>query len=320
VTVAETRTKRDHASRRILTAMVLPNLIVIAATFVAVYLGVRKGLAPLAEVERQIAERSPRDLREIDIGPSPREVRPMLARLNELFGLLRAASEAQQRFLADAAHQLRTPLAGLQTQIELATWEGRFRSDAERLARIEDATARIGHLVDQLLIYARADPAAAATQVFVPVSLAALAEQAASSFLDRALEKKIDLGFDITAATVEGIPWMLREALANVIDNALRYTPADGVVTVRSGMRGGSAVLAVEDNGPGIPAAERGRIFERFYRSPGSEGPGCGLGLAIVREIVELHRGRVELADAAFGGVCITLAFPGFMQPGLQDT
>lgn len=309
VTVAETRTKRNHASRRILTAMIMPNLIVILAAFVAVYLGVRKGLAPLAEVEREIAKRSPRDLRQINAASSPREVRPMLSRLNELFVLLRSASEGQQRFLADAAHQLRTPLAGLQTQIELATLAGRFESDPERLARIEDATGRIGHLVDQLLIHARADPAAAAAQAFAPVSLAALVERAASSFLDTALAKNIDLGFEIEAASVEGIVWMLREALANMIDNALRYTPADGVVTVRSGMRGGCGFLEVEDNGPGIPAAERTRVFERFYRVPGSAGPGCGLGLAIVHEIVELHQGRIELADTAGGGLRMTLIF-----------
>jgi two-component system, OmpR family, sensor histidine kinase TctE len=309
VTVAETRTKRDHASRRILTAMIMPNLIVILATFAAVYLGVRKGLAPLAEVEREIAKRSPRDLRRIAAEATPREVRPMLARLNELFGLLRSASEAQQRFLADAAHQLRTPLAGLQTQIELATLEGRFASDPERRARIEDATGRIGHLVDQLLTHARADPAAAAAQSFAAVSLDALVEKAASSFLDSALAKNIDLGFEIEAAGVEGIAWMLREALANMIDNALRYTPADGVVTVRSGMRGGCGFLEVEDNGPGIAQAERVRVFERFYRVPGSAGPGCGLGLAIVREIVELHQGRIELADVAGGGLRMTLMF-----------
>ncbi len=310
ITVAETLSKRDSANRKILTAMILPNLLVIVATFLAVYVGVRKGLAPLDGVEREIATRSPRDLREIDTDPTPREIRPMLARLNALFSLLRNASAAQQRFLTDAAHQLRTPLAGLQTQIELATLAGRFDSDPDRLARIEDATGRIVHLVDQLLIYARAEPATAATQVFGPVSLADLAEKAASIFLDRALAKNIDLGFDIAPATVDGIPWMLREALANLIDNAVRYTPVSGLVTVRSETRGQFAILEVEDNGPGIPVTERSRIFERFYQLPGSPGEGCGLGLAIVREIAELHAARIELADQATGGMRITLIFP----------
>lgn len=310
ITVAETLAKRNRASGKILTAMVLPNLAVILATFLAVYFGVRQGLMPLDDVEREIAARSPRDLREIDARATPREIRPMLARLNELFGLLRDASAAQQRFLTDAAHQLRTPLAGLQTQIELATLAGRFQSNPERLARIEEATARIVHLVDQLLIYARAEPATAATQVFEAVSLADLAEKAASIFLDRALARNIDLGFEIEPASVDGIPWMLREALANLIDNALRYAPSSGVVTVRSGTRGRFAFLEVEDNGEGIPAGQRNRIFERFYRLPGAPGEGCGLGLAIVREIAELHAARIELADPVSGGTRVTLVFP----------
>lgn len=138
--------------------MIVPNLVVVLATFLAVYFGVRKGLAPLEDVEREIAARSPRDLREIDAEATAREIRPLLARLNELFGLLRDASAAQQRFLADAAHQLRTPLAGLQTQIEMLILAGRFAADPERLAHIEEAAGRIAHLVDQLLIYARAEP------------------------------------------------------------------------------------------------------------------------------------------------------------------
>ncbi|SBT06965.1 Sensory transduction histidine kinases [Candidatus Accumulibacter aalborgensis] len=312
ITVAETLSKRNRASRKVLTAMILPNLIVIVATFLAVYVGVRKGLAPLAALEREIATRSPSDLREINVQPTPREIWPMLSRLNELFVLLRSAAEAQQRFLADAAHQLRTPLAGLQTQIELATLGGRFESDPDRLARIEDAAGRIGHLVDQLLIYARAEPGAAAIQPLEPLSLAVLLEEAASIFLDRALAKGIDLGFDIESATVKGIPWMLREALANVIDNAVRYTPVNGVVTVRSGIRDQFPFLEVEDNGPGVPAAECSRIFERFYRLPGSSGAGCGLGLAIVREIAELHRARIELANPVTGGLRITLIFSAF--------
>jgi two-component system sensor histidine kinase TctE len=320
ITVAETIVKRNGASRTILTAMILPTLAVILATFMAVYFGVRKGLRPLENVEKEIATRSPRDLREIAIDATPREIRPMLARLNELFDLLRLASAAQQRFLTDAAHQLRTPLAGLQTQIELATAEGRFQSDPERLSRIEDATERISHLVDQLLTYARAESSTAATQIFEPVSLAVLAEKAASIFLDRALGKNIDLGFEIAPATVDGSPWMLREALANIIDNALRYTPAHGVVTVRSGMRGAAAILEVEDNGAGIPADERERVFERFYRRPGSPSGGCGLGLAIVREIAALHGASVELADPqGTTGLRIALVFPRAGAPAHTD-
>ena len=310
ITVAETLAKRNRASGKILTAMILPNVLVVLAAFLAVYLGVRKGLAPLEGVESEIAARSPRDLREIGTDQAPREIRPMIARLNELFGLLRDASAAQQRFITNAAHQLRTPLAGLQAQIELAAVAGSFAAEPERLMRIDEATGRVVHLVDQLLLYARADPTIAATQTFERVALAALTEKAASIFLDRALAKQIDLGFEIAPGFVTGIPWMLREALANLVDNALRYTPSQGVVTVRSGMRSGLAILEVEDNGPGISRDERERTFERFYRIPGSSSEGCGLGLAIVREIAELHGGRVELADQTGGGLRVTMLFP----------
>ncbi|HZX31055.1 MAG TPA: sensor histidine kinase [Rhodocyclaceae bacterium] len=317
ITVAETTAKRDRASRHILTAMVLPNLGLIASIFLVVYFGVRRGLKPLVKIEEQIAARSPRDLREIEVGTAPREIQPMLSRLNQLFDLLREASAAQQRFLADAAHQLRTPLAGLQTHIDLGIEEGRFREDSERLAHIQDAIARMAHLVTQLLSYARAEPSATANQPFEAVPLHALAEQSASTFLDRAICKGIDLGFDIEPASVSGIAWMLREALGNLIDNALRYTPAGGVVTVRSRMGEDGPRLEVEDDGPGIPAAERERVFERFYRLPGTAGEGCGLGLSIVREIAELHGARIAVEDAEKRGLRIALVFSGLeLVPG----
>ena len=318
VTVAETLNKRNQASRRILTAMILPNLLLILATLFAIYFGVRGGLAPLDRVEGEIASRSPRDLREIDTTTAPQEIRPLLVRLNGLFGLLRDAAASQQRFLADAAHQLRTPLAGLQTQIDLATTEGRFASDAERLQRINEATGRIGHLIGQLLTYARTEPATYLSQSFEPVALHDLVEQAASMFLDQALSKNIDLGFDTGAATVQGIPWMLREALANLIDNALRYTPPGGIVTVSSHQSNGSGVLTVEDNGPGIPANERQRVFERFYRMQGAVGDGCGLGLAIVREIAVLHGAEICLEEPAGGGLRCSLVVPLAAEPDAQ--
>ncbi|WP_276678932.1 sensor histidine kinase, partial [Nitrosomonas europaea] len=275
-----------------------------------IYFGVRRGLAPLVHVENQIASRSPRDLRALDIGHAPREIRPMLTRLNELFESLRTAAAAQQRFLADAAHQLRTPLAGLQTQIELVAAEGKYVRNDERLARIEEAAERIAHLVTQLLIYAQTEPAASANQTFHPVALHELAESAASTFIDRALAKDIDLGFEIQPAVAEGIAWMLREALGNLIDNALRYCPAGSTITVRSGVHSSRPCLAVEDNGPGIPPEEHKKVFERFYRIPGSISGGCGLGLPIVQEIAHLHAATITFSRPANSGLTVTLTFP----------
>ncbi len=310
IAVAETVHKRERASRRILAAMALPAAALLLATGLAVYFGVRRGLAPLADVEREIARRSPRELQPIALPATPHEVGPLLARLNDLLGLLREAAAAQQRFLAGAAHQLRTPLAGLQTQIELAAHEGRFDDSPERRARIDEAIERMTHLVQQLLVYAQAEPSSALSRRFEPVALQGLVEQAASLFLDQALARGIDLGFEPGQATVRGVPWLLREALSNLVDNALRYTPAGGVVTVTSAVEGGRPRLRVVDSGPGIPPDERQRVFERFYRVAGAPGDGCGLGLAIVREIADLHGAEVRLDEPPGGGLRVELVFP----------
>lgn len=310
ITVMETTQKRILSQQKILTAMLLPNLAVILASLAAVLFGVRQGLLPLEAVERQIASRSPNDLREIDLHTSPREIHPMLRRLNELFLLLRAASEAQNRFIADAAHQLRTPLAGLQTQVDLAVSEGAFSRNVTRLQNIEEVTTRIGRLLGQLLSYARAEAAASIGDKLERVALDQIAEKSASDFFDAALAKNVDLGFDIPPVTIIGLPWLLQEALANLIDNAIRYTPAAGMITVRCGVVDGRAFLEVEDNGPGIAEEHRAHVFQRFYRLPGSPSGGCGLGLPIVKEIAELHGADILLLSAAGGGLCVRLLFP----------
>ncbi len=309
VVIVETTKKRQESSHRILQAMVLPNLAVIIATLLVILLAVRQGLLPLHLVEREIASRSASDLREIDLVEQPQEIRPMLKRLNELFGMLREAHSAQQRFIGDAAHQLRTPLAGLQTQIDLAASEKIFEQHPERLARLEEATARIGHLLTQLLVFARAETASPALNTFETVALEEIVEKAATTFLDASLAKQIDLGFEIAPAHVQGIPWLLREALGNLIDNALRYTPQGGVVTVRCGQAGNRCFLEVEDSGPGIPTDQMERVFERFYRVPGSPGDGCGLGLPIVHEIAQVHNAKVDIENLPGGGLRIRIAF-----------
>lgn len=310
ITVVETTAKREKSRQKILTAMLMPNLAVIFATLLAVLFGVRQGLLPLETVEKEIASRSPNDLREIALDTSPREIRPMLRRLNELFLLLREAYEAQNRFIADAAHQLRTPLAGLQTQIDLAVSEGIFARNEERLHGIEDGTERIGRLLGQLLSYARAEASVSMTERFERVSLDQIIEKSASVFFDAALKKDIDLGFEIATSPIEGISWLLQEALANLLDNAIRYTPHGGVITVRCGESGGKAFLEVEDSGPGIADEHWNKVFERFYRIPGSQNNGCGLGLPIVKEIVELHRAHIELIRKETNGLRVRIELP----------
>jgi two-component system sensor histidine kinase TctE len=309
IVVMETAKKRDTASARILTAMVIPNLAVILATMLAVIFGVRQGLLPLHEVERDIAARSAHDLHEIELSGKPAEIQPMLRRLNELFALLRESVEIQQRFIADAAHQLRTPLAGLQTQFDLAASEGAFNNNAERLQFIDEATTRIGHLLSQLLAYARAETSNSVKDKFEPVALDQLVENSASVFLDAALAKNIDLGFDIYPVTIPGCGWMLQEALSNLIDNAIRYTPTGGVITVSCGGEKNQAFLEVDDSGPGIPDEQLKHVFERFYRIPGSPGNGCGLGLPIVSEIAQLHGANIHLTRSDQGGLCVRIQF-----------
>lgn len=310
IVVLETTEKRQQDSARILTAMIIPNLAVVLASLLVVVLGVRQGLLPLNAVERDIAGRSANDLHEIELSGTPAEIRPMLGRLNELFSLVRESVKIQQRFIADAAHQLRTPLAGLQTQLDLANAEGAFRDSPERFLAIDEATARLGHLLSQLLTYARAETSAAQTESFAEVDLGLLVENAASHFLDTALARNINLGFDIQPAKTMGFPWMLQEALSNLIDNALRYTPSGGVVTVHCGNENGRPFLGVEDNGPGIPEEHCRQVFERFYRIPGSPGNGCGLGLAIVQEIAALHGAAVKYLNVPHGGLHIRIEFP----------
>jgi len=310
ITVMETTEKRKLSRQRILTAMLLPNLAVIFATLLAVLFGVRQGLLPLEVVENEIASRSPNDLGAIDLEQTPREIQPMLLRLNELFALLREASEAQQRFIADAAHQLRTPLAGLQTQLDLAVSEGVFSQNEERLQNIEEGTERLRRLLGQLLTYARAEASETITERLEQVSLDHIVEMSATAYLDAALAKNVDLGFNISPAKVIGLPWLLQEALANLIDNAIRYTPRGGVVTVRCGETVAMAFLEVEDSGPGIPEEYLEQVFERFYRIPGSPSNGCGLGLPIVKEIAELHGAVIRLSQSESNGLRVRIEFP----------
>jgi two-component system sensor histidine kinase TctE len=309
ITIMETTVNRELSRHKILTAMLLTNLAVILATLLTVLFGIRQGLLPLEAVEKEIASRSPHDLHEIDLDTAPREIHPMLRRLNQLFSLLREASAAQNRFIADAAHQLRTPLAGLQTQLDLAVTEGAFSRNEVRLQNIELGTAHLERLLGQLLSYARAETSASITKKMERVSLDQIVEKSASAFFDAALRKNIDLGFEISPVSINGIPWLLQEALANLIDNAIRYTPRDGIITVRCGETNGKAFLEVEDNGPGIAQEHLSHVFERFYRIPGSPSNGCGLGLPIVKEIAELHGAEVLLNHKESNGFCVRLEF-----------
>jgi two-component system, OmpR family, sensor histidine kinase TctE len=314
ITVAETLHKRENATRRILTGSLFIDLLQLCATLLFIWIGVRYGLRPLLTLRDQIAARPPRDLAPLDERGVPGEVIPLTHAVNRLFATVREGALAQQQFLTNAAHQLRTPLAGIQAQLELLARDPDAGEMRQRLHQLHEGCRRLAHTANQLLTLARAEPSANLADDFASVQLRQLVEEAVAGSLDRALERHIDLGVETASARVHGVAWLLRELLANLIDNALIYTPTGGHVTVRCGLLETSsheAFLEVEDNGPGIAPQERTRVVERFYRSPASGGSGCGLGLAIVEDIARVHGAKLEIDAGAGGrGTCVRVRFP----------
>jgi two-component system sensor histidine kinase TctE len=313
----------------------LPNLVLVVAAFFAVNWAVRRALRPLIELKEAVESRSPRDLSALDAHSSPEEVRPLVMSLNRLFDLVNAQAESQRSFVADAAHQLRTPLAGLQAQVEawamaVATQAAEADPDwvykensplalvdvqhsaitvgADQVFKLRQAVRRTSQLANQLLALSRADARGAQTQPMQRVDLQQLCEVMLETHLDAATAKDIDLGLDTVEAHATGQAWLLREMLGNLVDNAIRYTQKGGRVTLRCGWQavdGQDAqqpFLEVEDNGPGVPYNERKRMLERFYRVSGTVGEGSGLGLAIADEIARVHNTQLQVLDGQ-GGV-----------------
>lgn len=322
VALADGSNPQQQWRRSILLKVLLPHLVMIAAAALAVRWGVDRALRPLLDLTEVVARRSPQDLSAIDDHATPQEVRPLVAALNRLFGLVEAQGENQRRFIADAAHQLRTPLAGLQAQVE--AWAqaarrivpsggaGTMLLPVEQIEKLRGATRRTSQLASQLLALSRADSRSMAAQPMQDVEIKALCESILEAHLDAATHKQIDLGLEAVQVTVPGYEWLLRELLTNLVDNAIKYTPRGGSVTIRCGPSGHGAFLEVEDDGPGVPGKEVPRLFERFYRVPGTQGEGNGLGLAIAEEIARVHRSQLRPASGAGGrGLKISLVLPG---------
>lgn len=314
VQVAETINKRRNLARNIVLSSLVPELLIALMTLAIVWFGVGRGLAPLEDLSNEIRARSARDLRPIDPGHAPLEAQPLVGALNQLFGQVAESNSNQQRFLANAAHQLRTPLAGLQAHTELALAQDVPEAHRAELEQVHRATIRTARLANQLLALARAEPGGYRSG-FAPVNLRAVVEDAADEWVHRALAREIDLGFELAEAQVSGDALFLREALVNLIHNAIEYTPNGGRVTVRTGLRNVRnelrPYLEVEDDGPGIPLPERAQVMERFYRVPGTAGIGSGLGLSIVREIAAAHGAEIEIGSGEHGRGCkVGLTFP----------
>lgn len=301
ISVAETLERRLRAERVMLLGKLMIDFAELDLTLLVIWVGVYYGLRPLGRLRDQVERISAKQLQRLNESEVPGELRPMVLAFNHLLERLQDAALSQRRFVADAAHQLRTPVAGLMAQLDILLREPAAAPQGSELARINRGIQQLAHTANQLLTLARADPAAAVSEGFQQIELLALVQQLLERNIDRAQKAGLDLGAEVQPAQVDGDAWLLEDLLGNLIDNALKYTPSGGHVTVRCGVDAGSAFLEVEDDGPGIPEAERQRVRERFYRRADSVAPGCGLGLAIVDEIAAAHRARLVI-DAAPDG------------------
>ena len=315
VQVAETLEKRSVLANEIIKGVMLPQFVILPLAVLLIWLALARGIQPLNELEQRIRQRKPDDMSPLDESVVPIEVSPLVSSINDLLQRLQDSIATQKRFLADAAHQLKTPLAGLRMQADLALRKDANADDLKQsLHHIGRASIRATHTVNQLLALARAESSGA------PVAkqacdLSSLTMEVVKDCLPRAMDKHIDLGFDdaCDSAGLQGNPTLLKEMVRNLIENALNYTTSSvehpGVVTARVSRNDkNELVLQVEDSGPGIPVAERERIFEPFYRILGTEADGSGLGLPIVLEIAHQHGATVTLHET----------HPGHNPPGAQ--
>jgi two-component system sensor histidine kinase TctE len=311
ITVADARPAIEPAARFGFMSTLLWDFVQLDVTLVLVWVGIQLGLRPVKRLRDEIADRSPLDLRPIMESSVPREIAPVVVTLNRLFTMLRTAVQSQQQFIANTAHQLRTPITGMQAQLDLLIAEPAAQPIRERLLTLQEGIRQLAHSANQLLTLARADRAANITAKNQSVDLNAIVGEVVAKLFDRALQANIDLGVEATPVSIHADPSLLDDLLSNLVDNALKYTPAGGSVTASAGLQNGKPFLAVEDTGPGIPENERQRVRQRFYRLPNSPGHGSGLGLAIVDEIAHLYGASVTIeAGAKQAGTRVVVLFP----------
>ena len=319
VQVAETLDKRSVLATEIIKGVTLPQFVIFPLAVLLIWLALTQAVRPLTRLEQRIRARKPDDLSPLDLDEVPLEIVPMAQSVNDLLQRLKGSITTQKRFLADAAHQLKTPLAGLRMQADLALREGANTEELKQsLRQIGRSSIRATHTVNQLLALARAEASGA---VFTPQAcdMALIAQDVVQECVPRALDKYLDLGYEGASpaslgSVVQGNPTLLKEMVRNLVDNAIHYTPSrsdkPGVVTVR--VNGASAqeplVVVVEDSGPGIAPAERALVFEPFYRHLANDSDGSGLGLSIVREIALQHRAQVTIDET----------HPGQLPPGAR--
>jgi len=320
IQVAQPQRVRDRLAASLALRAAAPIALLVPLLAALVWIVVGRGLRPLEAIAAAVRKRHSTSLEPLSVGAVPDELSPLVGELNSLLARLGNTLELQRRFVADAAHELRSPLTALRLQAQLAERAGNGAARSQAIAELKRGVERATRVVEQLLTLARQGPDAR-TEGGETVDLLALAQAVVTDFVPLAAQKNIDLGLAQAApAKLRGDPAALRVLLANLVDNAVRYTPRGGAVDVDVGDAGADgAFLAVSDSGPGIPQDERERVFDRFYRVPGSGEVGSGLGLAIVREIAERQAARVSLEDRPGGGLVVRVRFPAAPRPALAS-
>jgi len=314
IQVGNPTSHRQRAFTQIIKWLLVPLVLLVSVLGGLIWLAVGRALTPLRRVQQEIGQRDAPTLHAIATHNLPDEIAPLVAALNELLARLDATLTSQRRFIADAAHELRTPLTAIKLRSQIMRQSSKPEEWAESLAQLESGVERASHLIDQLLRMARLE-SGVQPPPFVDIRLDEMAKQAVAEFSAQADARGIDLGLAHSEAVViHGQQENLRIMLNNLVDNALRYTPPDGQVDLAVRSVEGQAELTVADTGPGIPEADRERVFDRFHRLVQADVPGSGLGLAIVRQVVESHGGRVELSDGPSGGLLVTVRLPGLVQ------
>jgi two-component system sensor histidine kinase TctE len=308
---AETRIKRQQVRMRIfLSLLVLEILLALLIPFV-VWLALNKGLSPLGLMQRNLEQRKPDDLSALPVQNAPSEIAPFIRAINDLLARVQDSGRAKQDFLANVAHQLRTPLAGFKAQLEWLDTQHRHDPEtAHSVGLMVASTERMARKANQLLALARSEPGDFERGRLEQLSLDQLVAESVQHFVEEALKKNIDIGFDLHPTAVAGDRFLLRDLIDNLVDNAIRYAPSGSAVTVSCMMRDGLRLLTIEDAGPGIPESEKERVFNRFYRLDQTQS-GSGLGLSIVRDIAKDHDASIRVESGVDGkGTMFVVIFP----------
>ncbi|GAB2180367.1 sensor histidine kinase [Denitratisoma sp. agr-D3] len=313
VQVAETRKKRQGLAASMVSGVIVPQFVIVPLAVLLVYLGLARGITPLQRLQQDLRRRRSSDLSPVSTTGIPEEIRPLIEAMNAVMKRLDDNLHAQRRFIADAAHQIKTPLTGLRTQTEIALRENDPQALRSILRNVALGAERLSHLSQQLLSLARAEATTQQASQFAPLDLREVARSVAEEWADRALAKNLDLGYeeDPQPVVITGSKFLLREMLVNLMDNAVKYTPPEGRITLRVKTLRDNALLQLEDSGPGIQPEERELVFDRFYRGLYTAEEGSGLGLAIVREIADLHGGQATMGvPALHPGTLVTVSLP----------